>query len=48
MNEITQADLDALAAFDTPTICNALEVSMPGAARPRLHDRAARVRISRA
>ena len=25
MNEITQADLDALTAFDTPTICNALE-----------------------
>ena len=25
MKEITQADLDALAAFDTPTVCNALE-----------------------
>jgi regulator of RNase E activity RraA len=25
MNDITQADLDALTAFDTPTICNALE-----------------------
>ena len=25
MTDITQADLDALAAFDTPTICNALE-----------------------
>ena len=25
----TQTDLDALAAFDTPTICNALEVVMP-------------------
>jgi len=23
--EITSADLDALASFDTPTICNALE-----------------------
>ena len=26
---IAAADLDALAAFDTPTICNALEVVMP-------------------
>lgn len=25
MSNVTQADLDALAAFDTPTICNALE-----------------------
>ena len=25
MSDITQADLDALTAFDTPTICNALE-----------------------
>jgi regulator of RNase E activity RraA len=25
MSALTQADLDALAAFDTPTICNALE-----------------------
>ena len=25
MNDLTQEDLDALAAFDTPTICNALE-----------------------
>ena len=25
MTDITQADLDALTAFDTPTICNALE-----------------------
>lgn len=27
--ELTQADLDALAAYDTPTICNALEVVAP-------------------
>ena len=26
---LTQADLDALAAFDTPTICNALELVRP-------------------
>jgi len=33
MNEITQADLDALTAFDTPTICNALEIVQPNAPR---------------
>jgi regulator of RNase E activity RraA len=27
--DVTQAELDALAAFDTPTICNALEVVAP-------------------
>ena len=26
---LTQADLDALAAWDTPTICNALEIVAP-------------------
>ena len=26
---LTQADLDALAAWDTPTICNALEIVVP-------------------
>ena len=29
MTDITQADLDAIAAFDTPTICNALELIAP-------------------
>ena len=29
MNDLTDADLDALAAFDTPTICNALELTHP-------------------
>src|SRR5262245_66692395 len=28
-NVIAKADLDALAAFDTPTICNALELVVP-------------------
>ena len=27
--ELTDADLDALRAFDTPTICNALEIVAP-------------------
>jgi len=29
MTTLTQADLDALAEFDTPTICNALEIVAP-------------------
>ena len=29
MTDITQADLDALTQWDTPTICNALEVTNP-------------------
>ena len=29
MSDLTDADLDALAAFDTPTICNALELTNP-------------------
>ncbi|MEM7339444.1 MAG: RraA family protein [Actinomycetota bacterium] len=29
MDPLTQADLDALAALDTPTVCNALEVVAP-------------------
>ena len=28
-DDVTDADLDALAAFDTPTICNALELTNP-------------------
>ena len=42
---IAAADLDALAAFDTPTICNALERLRPGPARPWLHDAAVRLRL---
>ena len=44
--DFAQADLDALAAFDTPTICNALERLDPQDAGRRLHDRAVPVRIS--
>jgi regulator of RNase E activity RraA len=29
MSELSQKDLDALAAYDTPTICNALEIVAP-------------------
>ena len=29
MTNLTQADLDALTAWDTPTICNALELTSP-------------------
>ena len=29
MTDLSDADLDALAAFDTPTICNALELTNP-------------------
>ena len=36
----TQADLDVLAQWDTPTICNGLEIIVAGAARLRLHRRA--------
>ncbi|MEM9027117.1 MAG: RraA family protein [Pseudomonadota bacterium] len=29
MSDLTRADLEAIAAFDTPTICNALELIVP-------------------
>ena len=29
MTDLAQADLDAIAAFDTPTVCNALELIVP-------------------
>ena len=36
---VTQADLDVLAQWDTPPICNGLEIINPEAVRLRLHSR---------